>query len=342
MQGRRRATALGAAFLAVSLAAVQAAARTPPQPASARLNPAPPAGLAAAPWHALAFATALHGWLVTQAPASPADMAVFGTTDGGRRWRLLDTHLDVPADAMGVAALAASGRAVEMAVSLGVGACQAWFLVLRSDDGGRTWRRAGTLLGSDGPTAVLALPEPLVVNGDCANPGIDLEAPVRGRWLPVGGLSGPRGALRGAGPTAVSAWAADRTVDVAAAYASGEAGAGPLLTFDTAPGPTGPWHAVPFGGAGIGGTVRALAVAGRRRGLAVAGKTSLRLYRLCADGGVWRAVPGVAIPPGAEVQLAWATAQVAYLAVSSPAGGALWRSVDGGVRWRRMAPRLYA
>jgi hypothetical protein len=332
--------ALGASFLALSLAAAQAAAGAPTLPAGARALAAPPARSVTAPWDAMTFATPLRGWLVTQASGSSADMAVYGTTDGGRRWQLLDARLNVPADAMGADALAASGRAVWMLVSLGVGACQAWFLVLRSDDGGRTWRRAGTLLGSDGPTAIPALSQPLVVNGDCANPGIGLEAPVRGRWLPVGGLPGPRGALRGAGPTAVSAWAADRTVDVVAAYASGVPGGGPLLTFDTALGPAGPWHAVPLGSAGLDGTVRALAVAGRSRGLAVAGDNSLRLYRLSADGRAWRAVPGLPIPPDAVVRLAWATAQVAYLAVSSPSRAALWRSVDGGDRWRRMATSL--
>lgn len=128
---------------------------------------------------ALDFLSPHEGWIVVRGQHGGVPQgAIARTTDGGHHWTVLvhwtgnaPWHFPNSGGSLIPTALdflnPQHGWAL---VPLGGGACQAEFGILRTADGGTTWKPAGIIQGSDGPVSLAFGSERVgwVSNGSCA------------------------------------------------------------------------------------------------------------------------------------------------------------------------------
>ena len=314
------------------------------------LGQAPAASSAARPTtyiEAVDFVTPRIGYAViargTAGSGSPP--VLYRTVDAGGHWAEvpggLPSHARYPFLAADIGfSTTASGVAL---MSMGVGACQAGWDVYRTGDGGRTWRAAGEIIGSDGPAVVAAVQDgvPWMLNGSCAGGYATLFRGFAKEWPEAHQFALSAAAAKAyISPSAVSLqrYGARRALVVVAYYPElGKSRAPLLLGYATASGGAS-WQPVALGARGLAGTVSAVAFYSPAEGLAVTRSRGGRqaLYSTRDGGARWLPVHGVPIPPsdyGASIQ--WVNAKVADLLL----GRSLWRTTDGGRTWHVLTSR---
>lgn len=290
------------------------------------------------------FVTPQIGFAViaSGAAAQPAPK-LYETVDAGRNWAPVAGGLPTQsANPYMGATVAFATRSDGIALMFaGAGACQAGWDAYRTANGGRTWRPAGKILGSDGPIAAAAAAgaSPWLLNGSCAGPYAQLYRNSGTTWPQARMFQLSAAAAKTHfSPSAVSLQRYDgRRAFLAIAYYPGQPGPGtPLITgFGTASGGAA-WQAVAIGSRALRGTVRAVGFYSAALGLAAVatqnGSTSLQLTR--DHGATWLPVQGVRIPNAGYIpyvrSIQWLSPQVADVVV----GQTLWRTADGGGTWR--------
>jgi hypothetical protein len=125
---------------------------------------------------AMAFVSATKGWVAIEGRTRAW---LVETTNGGRTWVERSLPPVQPAGWLRLVALHFTGTGSGQALMLVMaGACQATFQAYTTTDGGAIWRSRGTLLGSDGPTAV----DGEVFDGSCATSGVGIFRQVGADW----------------------------------------------------------------------------------------------------------------------------------------------------------------
>jgi len=289
------------------------------------------------------FLSASSGFELVNLVTYPPLAKLYLTTDGAANWRRVPLNLKAQPpvsgqDALPAAVSFASPTRGAVLVGGSPGACQWGFALDTTVDGGRTWRAAGVMVGSDGPTALAAAVDgpAWVLNGSCAGDYATLYRQSGQSLVKLHVFApAPKQAKLYFADTAV---AVERLPHGAALVEVAYSGpkAKPLLQgYQTTDGGA-RWAAFAIGSAGLVGTVRALAMQGTALGLAetVTSSGHGALYRTTDGGRHWTAVSAESFAADGVSQLEWAGPTVAYALVQS----VLWRSTDAGATWTEIVP----
>ncbi len=305
-------------------------------------------GAAAAPQAArvesLDFVTPSVGYAVLASDSASAAPRLVRTVDGGGRWTAVAGGLPkgrYPYEGA-LVDFATPSRGVAL-MSLGAGACQEEWDVFRTADGGRSWRAAGRIVGSDGPVALGAQAggAPWMLNGSCAGPNATLFRGFAKTWPVLRAFALPPAEAKGYfSPSAVSLqrYGAARAFLAVAFYPAAPAGHAALIVGYRTADAGASWQSVGVGGPGRLGVVQALSFYSPSLGIAVMrSREGVDALARTIDGGrQWLLVRSVPLPESVyTVSAAWLNAKVAYVL----AGQVVWRTKDGGSTWRVITSR---
>ncbi|MBX5467621.1 MAG: hypothetical protein K6U14_09065 [Firmicutes bacterium] len=374
MVASRRRGWLGVGLLAVAMGGCGTPSTSRPTPSSVAPAPAPYAasrsfappapasgfpapGLEPLTVTALHFLTPRQGWLFAAWKQNGARYGgFFGTEDGGRRWHSLLAWRGAPPwhfaesgpNLLPIALTFSDPRHGAALVPLGAGACQAEFGLLRTDDGGRHWAVAGTVLGSDGPVslAFATAASGWIGNGSCAGAYTSVAATRDGgrhwsRWTAYY----PAKPDTPLAPTAteVAAISSQEAFLVSAywRYSSPPALAPVIQVLSTADGGRS-WTARLIPTQPLRGRVIALAFSAPGTGWVVAETGSRVSLDATTDGGR-RWIPlSLPVQAGAYGPVDQVTPAIGYLVTASAPGVApptaeLWGTDNGGQSWTPLA-----
>lgn len=291
----------------------------------------------------MAWLTPLTGWVVVDpSPVDAEAPEIFKTTNGGQSW------VRIPYRAYD--GIASFGKTATTGVSafyftdphhgvllasLGVGACQASFMVWTTNDGGKIWAPAGRIFGSDGPTGVTQYSpsSPMwVADGSCATSAIFLFQDGGGGWHqsthpePLPGSSGPLTAPAPTPPASVALLPGPAGVTLVAEYEDDGVSSTPAARIMETTVPGGSTSARTFSGPG---SVQAMAFLTPSFGWL---QTTRALYQTRDRGGAWTVIP---MPPaiGDAIPLLALGGTPGNLVAWYASGPNLWTSKDDGRAW---------
>lgn len=308
---------------------------------------------------ALNFLSPNEGWIAVRGSDGAVPQgAIAVTTDGGHHWTALvhwtgDAPWHFPNSGgplMPTALDFVDPRHGWALVPLGGGACQAEFGVLRTSDGGATWKTAGIVQGQDGPVSLAFGSGRVgwVSNGSCAGAftGVTVSTDGGATWRPWSTFYpgrpdtplAPTGTELGAS-SATHAWMVNAywNYTVSSPHA-------PVLQALTTDDGGATWTGRLMPTQGLEGRVVALAFLNPATGWVVTSQGRRTMLASTQDAGRhWQALP---LPDdgGITGPIDRVTAQVGYVVQSlpptpqAPAGPSrLWVTFNGGHSWRPAA-----
>lgn len=311
---------------------------------------------------AMTFISPDIGWLAADrlgrtAPSSNQAgprLAVFGTTDGGRKWTLLDAWAqtvpspwmpgsDIP-NAVPMNSLSFRNRLEGWGtIPLGASGCQQTFAVVHTTDGGRHWHLLGSMSANDGPVS-LAFNTPgtgWLSNGSCASDQTFLMSTADGglRWTLPGSRTFSGSFLNGSAMGTDVHFSSPEQGFMVNAYMTSFAQPADqvpqiqtLVTTDG--GQT--WRAVPFASGTLRGMVLSLSFASPSIGWVVLRQGAHATLEATTDAGrhwtLVKKIPLGSAVPGSPI-MDRVSPTVGYV-LTTP--GILWKTTNGGSAWQRV------